>query len=425
MRSLHIMVLCLILAGPSLGLRAQEKSADWPQFRGPGGRGTSTNTGLPLTWSATENLVWKTALPGPGASSPIVVGDKIFVTCYSGYGVGASGRGEMSQLKLHTVCVDRAGGRILWDRSAAPHLPEQTKMREDHGYASSTPVADKNHVYVFFGRSGALAFDWAGHQLWRTEVGSQLHAWGSGASPVVFGDLLIVNASVESESLVALDKSTGKERWRAGGIREAWNTPVLIPLKDGSQELVIAMPKKVLGLDPATGKSLWECATGITWYIVPSVVAHDGVIWSLGGRSGVAALAVRAGGRGDVTGTHRLWTGETGSNVSSPVLHEGHLYWMHESRGTAFCAEAMTGRIVYEERIERAGQVYASPVLADGRLYYVSRNGRAFVLAAAPKYKLLAVNDLGDGSTFNASPAVAGSHLLLRSDKFLYCLGRE
>ena len=155
------------------------------------------------------------------------------------------------------------------------------------------------------------------------------------------------------------------------------------------------------------------------------MVAQDGVIWSLGGRSGVAALAVRAGGRGAVTGTHRLWTSDRGSNVSSPVVHEGHLYWMHETRGTAFCAEAMTGKIVYEERIERAGQVYASPVLAEGRLYYVSRNGRAFVVAAAPEYQLLAVNDLGDGSMFNASGAVTGHRLLLRSDKFLYCLGRE
>jgi hypothetical protein len=423
------MVLCLILAGHifvgDLRLSAQEKSADWPQFRGPGGRATSENTGLPLTWSANENVVWKTALPGPGASSPIVVGDRIFVTCYSGYGVGGSGRGEMNQLKLHVVCMDRDSGSILWNREVAPHLPEQTRMREDHGYASSTPVADRNRVYVFFGKSGALAFDFQSNQLWRTEVGSQLHGWGSGASPVLFGDLLIVNASVESESLVALNKRTGKEVWRAGGIREAWNTPLLVPLKDGAHELAIAMPRKVLGFDPATGKQLWDCANDITWYIVPSMVACDGVIWSLGGRSGVAALAIRAGGRGDVTGTHRLWTSEKGSNVSSLVLHEGHVYWMHESRGTAFCAEAMTGKIVYEERIERADQVYASPVLADARLYYVSRNGRAFVVAAAPKYELLAVNDLGDAGMFNASPAVAGNRLLIRSDKFLYCLGRK
>jgi outer membrane protein assembly factor BamB len=423
------MAFCLLFTG-SLAVgtaraSAQEKSADWPQFRGPGGRAISESTGLPLTWSADENIVWKTALPGPGASSPILVGSKVFVTCYSGYAVGGSGRGQMDQLKLHVVCVDRDHGRILWDREVTPRLPEQARIREDHGYASSTPAAEDGRVYVFFGKSGVLAFDFEGNPLWRADVGSQVHGWGSGASSILFGDLLIVNAGVESESLVALDKKTGKEVWRAAGIREAWNTPLLVPLKDGTHELAVAMPRKILGLDPATGKLLWECANEITWYIAPSMVAHDGVIWSLGGRSGVAAVAVRAGGRGDVTATHRLWTGERGSNVSSPIVHEGYLYWMHESRGIAYCAEALSGRIAYEERIERAGQVYASPVLAEGRLYYVARTGRTYVLAAGPEYELLAVNDLGDGSTFNASPAVAGNRLFIRSDRFLYCLGRK
>ncbi len=416
-----ILVGWVLTAGP--GLTAQEKPADWPQFRGAGGRGISDARGLPLTWSAGENVVWKTVLPGPGASSPIVLGDRIFLTCYSGYGVGGSGRGDMNDLRLHVVCVNRDGGGILWDRQVTPHLPEQTRIRDDHGYASSTPVAEGDRVYVFFGKSGVLAFDFAGNQLWRTEVGSQLHGWGSGASPIVFGDLVIVNASVESESLVALHKHTGKEVWRVRGIREAWNTPVLVPLEGGVHELVIAMPQKVLGFNPATGERLWDCNNDIRWYIAPSIVAHEGVVWSIGGRSGIAAVAVRAGGRGDVTNTHRLWTSESGSNVSSPVVHEGHLYWMHESRSIAFCAEAMTGRIVYEERIDRAGQIYASSVLADGRLSYLSRNGRTFVVAAAPKYELLAVNDLADGSTFNASPAVAGNRLYIRSDKLLYCLG--
>jgi len=416
-----ILIGCVLMAGPRL--TAQERPADWPQFRGPGGSGIGDARGVPLTWSAGENVVWKTVLPGPGASSPIILGDRIFLTCYSGYGVGGSGRGDMNDLRLHVVCVNRDGGGILWDRQVTPRLPEQTRIRDDHGYASSTPVAEGDRVYVFFGKSGVLAFDFAGSQLWRTEVGSQLHGWGSGASPVVFGDLLIVNASVESESLVALNKHTGKEVWRARGIREAWNTPVLVPLQGGAHELAIAMPQKVLGFDPSTGERLWECSNDIRWYIAPSIVARDGVIWSIGGRSGVAAVAVRAGGRGDVTATHRLWMSENGSNVSSPVVHEEHLYWMHESRGVAFCAEAMTGRIVYEERIERAGQIYASPVLADGRLHYLSRNGRVFVVAAAPRYELLVVNDLADGSTFNASPAVAGNRLYIRSDKLLYCLG--
>jgi len=158
--------------------------------------------------------------------------------------------------------------------------------------------------------------------------------------------------------------------------------------------------------------------------MVPGLVTHDEVVYCIGGRSG-GALAVRAGGRGDVTQTHRLWTGKKGSNVSSPIHHAGHLYWMHDNLGIAYCADAKTGEIVYEERVAGAGQVYASPVLADGKLYYVSRYDRVFVLAAKPQFDLLATNDLKDASTFDASPAVSNGQLLLRSDRFLYCIGKK
>jgi outer membrane protein assembly factor BamB len=156
--------------------------------------------------------------------------------------------------------------------------------------------------------------------------------------------------------------------------------------------------------------------------MAPSLVAQDGIVYCIGGRSG-GALAVRCGGRGDVTPTHRVWTGRKGSNVSSPLLHEGRLYWMHESRGVAYCADAGTGEVLYEERVAGAGQVYASPVLAAGKLYYVSRNNGAFVITAKPEFELLAHNTLGDQSTFDASPAVSGNRLILRSDRFVYCLG--
>jgi len=175
---------------------------------------------------------------------------------------------------------------------------------------------------------------------------------------------------------------------------------------------------------PADGKSLWTCKTDIGWYMVPSVVADKGIVYCLGGRSGVAGLAVKAGGQGDVTSSHRLWTSQKGSNVSSPVYLNGYLYWMHESRGLAMCAKADTGELVYEKPLSRADQAYSSALLADGRLYYLTRSGRTFVIAAKPEFEQLAVNDLGDKSIFNGSPIPDGNRLLIRSDKFLYCVGK-
>jgi outer membrane protein assembly factor BamB len=402
---------------------AGSKSSTWHQFRGPTGMGISTATELPLTWSSDRNIAWKTPLPGPGASSPIVSGDHIYLTCYTGYFIPGQPGGSLENLKRHLIAMDRQTGTILWDRPIPAKLPEEERIR-DHGFAANTATADTDRVYAFFGKSGVLAFDHDGKKLWETSVGEDTSGWGTSASPVLHGDLLLVNACVEDGSLVALDRRTGQEVWKAEGIKESWNTPVVVESKSGREEVILATIGKIRSFDPAQGTSLWTCDTDITWYMVPSVVAHDGVVYSLGGRSGISALAVRTGGSGDVTSSHRLWTTSKGSNVSSPVYLEGHLYWAHDQRGVAYCAKADTGEIVYEERLERAGQVYSSALLADGRLYYMNRGGRTFVLTAKPEFEQLAVNDLreGDGSQFNGSMAVDGKRLLLRSDKFLYCI---
>ncbi len=221
-----------------------------------------------------------------------------------------------------------------------------------------------------------------------------------------------------------MNKSNGQEVWKATGINEAWNTPLVIDAIGGRKEVIIATHGTIQAFDPANGKPLWTCKTDITWYMVPSVVAQDGIIYCLGGRSGVASLAVKSGGSGDVTTSHRLWTSNKGSNVSSPVFLDGHLYWMNDSRGIAYAAKAESGDLVYEERVDRAGTVYSSAVLADGRIYYLNRDGRTFVVAAKPGFELLATNELRDRSLFNGSPVVDGKRLLIRSDKFLYCIGQ-
>ncbi|MBM3883664.1 MAG: serine/threonine protein kinase [Verrucomicrobia bacterium] len=405
---------------------ASDGDGNWPQFRGPKGLGISAAKGLPVTWSAEENLVWKAELPGAGASSPVVWGQHIFLTCYTGYGVPRQEAGSADQLQRHVLCLDRSTGRLRWDTPVPATLPEQEKIREDHGYASSTLAVDDERVYGFFGKSGARAFDHSGRQVWQADVGSGLSGWGSAASPVLHRNLAIVNASVESGALVALDRATGKEIWRAGGIKEAWNTPLLVNLPGGGTELVVGVIKQVLAFDPDTGKPLWHCDTGISWYMCPSAVAHEGVVYLIGGRSG-GGLAVRAGARGNVTDTQVLWRLNKGSNVSSPVYRDGHLYFAHENLGVAYCVNAQTGALVYEERLDPPpGQIYASALLAQGCLYYVSRSGRTAVLAAQPTFEQLACNSLApDRSAFNASPSVAGNHLLLRSDRFLYCLGQK
>lgn len=412
-----------LFCGMTVSAVVSAADPSWSSFRGPNGAGISSAKGLPLKWSGSENVVWKTPLPGPGASSAIVFGEHIYLTCYTGFFVPGEKGGTQEDLKRHVLALKRSDGKLVWDKAVAAKLPEENNIR-DHGFAANTPAADADRVYVFLGKTGVFAFDHKGQQLWQADVGSKTHGWGTSASPVLYQEMVFINASVESESLYALDRKTGQEKWRARGIKEAWNTPVVVTAKSGRKELIVATQGKVLAFNPDSGEPLWSCKTDIGWYMVPSVVESDGVVYCLGGRSGVAALAVRAGGDGDVTETHRLWKSVKGSNVSSPVFLDGHVYWMHEQRGVAYCAKADTGEVMYEQRLDRAGQVYSSALLADGRLYYVTRDGKTFVLAAKPSFEQLASNDLSDGSLFNGSPSVDGSRLLIRSDKFLYCVGK-
>jgi outer membrane protein assembly factor BamB len=412
-----------IILTAALALPGQIR-ADWLQFRGPNGLGFSGEEHLPVHWSAQTNIIWKTALPGPGSSSPIIVGDRIFVTCYSGYGLDQNNPGDIEQLQRRLVCLDRTG-KILWQRAVNAEQPE-TPFRGFvalHGFASSTPVSDGKNVFVFFGKSGVLAFDLQGKELWRSSVGHETHGWGSGSSPVVAGDLVIVNAGAESGRIVALRMSDGAEVWAVDGAGYSWSTPLLVGVAGGKQELVLNLARKVRGYDPKTGKLLWTC-NGVEDYVCPTATAHDGVVYVIGGRSGTA-IAIRAGGRGDVSDSHILWKTKRGSNVSSPVYHAGHLYWAHEGRGIVYCLKADTGKVIYEQKLTPfSDRVYASVLCADGKLYYVSRTNGTYVVAASPEFKLLAHNSLApDDSICNGSPAVSDSKLFLRSNRHLYCIG--
>lgn len=434
-----------------LMLISSSVQADWMRFRGPNGSGVSDETqATPAQWSSQKNLKWKVALPGPGSSSPIIAGDKVFVTCWSGYGMSRNGPpGDQKDLRRHLICLDRKTGKILWDRSVKPVLPEDvyTGMFAEHGFASHTPTTDGKHVYAYFGKSGAVAYDMDGNQLWQTIVGDELdpRRWGSSSSPILYKDLLIITASAESEAMVALNKETGKEVWRqeSTGFNATWGTPILVPVDKERTDLVLGVPYEIWGMNPDNGKLRWYCEAMSTDTYCSSVIAgKDGVVYGIEGRGG-GSIAVKTDGKGDVTKSHVLWSGRDANRIETPVLYDGRIYFF--SRGIVNCIDAKTGERIFRGRLESdsgsasreeptrrggfgggfRGSDYSSPVIADGKIYFVSRSGETYVIKASDKLEQLAVNRLtNDEEDFSASPAISDGDLFIRSDKHLYCVGK-
>jgi hypothetical protein len=292
-----------------------------------------------------------------------------------------------------------------------------------HGYATNTPAADESGVYVFYGPSGAAAYTHEGELKWTASGGTNSHTWGCSSSVVLCGDLAIYNAQMHGGFLLALDKGTGRVVWRQHDWPGAYHTPLLIDVGDDQELIVQHNQGEVSGLDPTSGERLWQCKV-FDDYLNASPIARDGVVYLIGGSGGHAA-AVRAGGRGDVTDTHKLWELNKGSYVTSAVYHDGHLYWSRDDGGIVYCADAETGGLRYEKRLDPpCGRIYASPLAADGKLYYVSREHGTYVVDAEPEYRLLAHNTIeSDNSIYNASPAVCDGRILIRSDAYLYCIG--
>jgi len=395
-------------------------AADWPAFRGPNGDGISSDQKIPTQWSDEQNLKWKLKMPGKGFSSPIIVGDYVFVTCYSG------ADGALSALKRHLLCVQRYKGNLVWSKTVTSAVTEVRRVSfgTNHGYASHTPVSDGESIYVLFGNSGMLAFNMKGQQLWQQNVGKESASmFGSGASPILYKDRIIVTAAAESESVRALDKKTGKEIWKteASTLSRCYCTPKIVKNEQSEDELVFSVPNEVWSLNPDNGKLKWFAETRVDLNAVPSAVTEDGIIYVIGGRSGGRA-AIRTGGKNDVTTSEVLWSMNGGSYVASPVLHQGHLYWL-DDRGIAHCVDAKTGEEVSRKRT--GGQFYASAVLIHNKLYAVSRFDGTYVLEATPELNQVANNKLSDESDFSGSPAVSDGQLILRSDNYLYCIEDE
>ncbi len=413
------------------------KAADWTGFRGSDHDGVIVEEKVPTEWSETKNLKWTTKLPGKGTSSPIILGDRVYLTCYEGYGENKSNPGSMSDLKRHLIAINRKNGEIVWKTTIDTVLPEDqySGFMAEHGYASQTPVSDGERIYAFFGKSGVYAFDMSGKVLWKKDVGqeSSSRRWGSGASPILYGDLLIVNASDESQSIRAFNKVTGEEVWKAqaAGLELTFNTPRIIKNVDGEEELIVAVPYEVWGMNPKTGKLTWYAECDLDGNVSPTIVAADGIVYAVGGRNG-GMVAVKTGGKEDVTKSHILWSSRETTYVPSPILHDGKLYWVSD-RGQAYCLDAKTGETVYRERLSgsssssgRGGSrgFYASVVLAGEYIYAVNRKGETSVYKPGDEFKVEQVNSIaGDEGDFNASPAIANGQMFLRSDSALYCIG--
>ena len=396
---------------------------NWPGWRGALGTGKAEGKNYPTTWSRDKNVRWRIDLPERGNSSPVVWGDKVFVT----QAIEAKGERQL-------LCFHREDGRLLWRRSVEYATKEPT--HRTNPYSSASPVTDGKHVIVSHASAGVFCYDLEGKELWRRDLGVQEHIWGNAASPVIYQNLCFLNFGPGKRTfLIALNLKDGKTTWQhdeAGGdsgIAEkgqrgkwvgSWTTPILIDGKRG-YELLMSYPNRVVAFDPLKGKEIWSCR-GLNPLVYTSPIYENGIIVAMGGYRGTA-MGVRAGGVVDVTATHQLWTRpREKQRIGSGVLVGGHVYILNED-GVAQCIEARQGKVVWEERLRGAGgngKSWSSMVVAGDKLYAINQSGDAFVLRAVPKFELLATNALGEMT--QSSMAFAGGDIFVRTYKSLWCI---
>jgi outer membrane protein assembly factor BamB len=404
-------------------------AGDWLQFRGPNGSGLSAET-VPDTWSRTENLVWKLELPGPGSSSPIVAGDAVFVTCYTG---------EPPAVERHLLRVAADTGTVVWRQTIPVWHPEDEPKGfiMEHGWASNTPVSDGRRIYLYAGKAGVHAFDLDGKRVWKAETGamSSRMAWGSASSPILNGEAVIVPAGDETRSILALHKDTGAVLWKAAGapLEQTYGSPVVAGLPGGRTDLVFAGAAEIWGINPATGKLRWFATCNLPGNMSNTPVIAGDILTISGGYPRTARVALRLGGSGDLSGTLLYDTEKPATYMTAPVLVDGVLYWVSDD-GIAFAAKPGEAEPLWMERLPdltgaggRGKPFYASPVVAGGKIIAVSRANGTYVLKPDPAgLKVLAHNKFdGDETAFNATPAVSGGKLFLRSQTHLYGIGAK
>lgn len=411
----------------------------WNGFRGAGLGAVYLEMKAPTKWSENENVVWKVALPGSGSSSPVVWEEKAYIVCYSGYGVEGAG-GKVADLKRHLVALELKTGKEVWQVQVKGVAGEDgyRGYLTEHGYASSTPAVDGNGVYAYLGKSGLHAYDHGGKKLWEADCGqeSDPRGWGSAASPIMVGDLVVVNAASESRAILAFDRKTGKQVWKAEGgtLALSFGTPVLAKGLDGVENLLVGAPGEIWALNPKTGKLVWYAPLRGRGNISPSVVAGmvqgESLAFVTGGFESKGTTALRVGGKVEPKGGRQAWEVGASSYVPTPLLHAGRLYWVDEMAALKVL-DASTGKVAHEGKLplkERGGRsrpVYASLVLVGDKLYCQTRREGVFVLSTGEKPEVVGQNRVEDGGDFSATPVPVEGGLLLRSSKMLYRIGEK
>ena len=404
-----------------LSLAPSLLAGNWPLWRGPHGDGRTPERDLPRSWSATRNVLWKTALPEPGNSTPIIWGNRLFLT---------QARGTERLLQ----CYDTASGKLLWEKGVS--VPQAELTHKTNPPCASSPATDGTHVVVWFGSAGLHCFDFNGGKKWSLDLGEQRHIWGYGASPVLDGDRCFLNFGPGARQfLVCVDLASGSIRWQrdepGGSSGEgdgkkwtgSWSDPLVRQVGD-HRELLMSWPGRLCAYDPDDGTELWTCAgLNALVYTSPLFRDSDQLVIGMGGYNGMAA-AVKAGGRGDVT-PQRLWQAtKTRQRIGSGVIHGDHIYILTDP-GIAECRSLDDGALVWEERLSGpgpTGQNWSSLVLsADGLCYAVNQGGDAFVFRASPQFELIATNPLGEKCI--GSIAVSEGRLFIRGHQHLWCIG--
>ncbi len=434
---LFVTVICLInFAAPN--------TSNWSQWRGPEGTGVSSETNVPTEWNTNKNIRWKTVIPGRGHSSPIVWGDKVFLTTdIEGEEVpGAKAVQHVleGQVFVHpdsvganrkhtfkVLCLDHDSGKVLWEQTAYSGAVYDDRHRKG-SYAAPTPATDGAYVFAWFGGEGdgLYCYDFKGKLLWKTPVGKIASVgMGPGTSPVIYENTVILQCDEDegkSSFIVALDKKTGKEVWKTPRkVQASWSTPLIIKTAQRA-ELITSGNELIISYDPKTGKELWQ-TQGHGSNAIPTPLTGHGMVFVYAGYPVKKTMAIKLGGSGNISGiTNIVWQYDKGTAyVPSSILYDDYLYLMTD-RGIITCLDAKTGKIIYEGgRIPVPASFTASPIAFDGKILMTSEDGDTYVIKAGPKHEVLATNSIGE--PVYASPAISDGMIFIRGEKNLYCIG--